>query len=48
VSNLIDVEPADVHNELPVVAVFLDVDGVRLPQFRPADQSAWQQTSARP
>jgi uncharacterized OB-fold protein len=38
VSNLIDVEPTDVTNEMPVVAIFVDVDGVRLPQFRPASR----------
>ena len=38
VSNLIDVTPRDVTNEMPVVVVFVDVDGVRLPQFRPASR----------
>ncbi len=37
VSNLQDIDPADVANDMPVEVVFLDVDGVRLPQFRPAN-----------
>lgn len=36
VSNLQDIEPADVENDIAVEVVFADVDGVRLPQFRPA------------
>jgi hypothetical protein len=36
VSNLRDVDIADVHNGMPVELMFADVDGVRLPQFRPA------------
>ncbi len=35
VSNLVDVEPADVHNDMPVEVVFVDHDGTVLPQFRP-------------
>jgi uncharacterized OB-fold protein len=36
VSNLHAVEPANVRNEMPLEVVFVDVDGVRLPQFQPA------------
>lgn len=35
VSNLQGTEPHEVHNDLVVEAVFVDVDGVQLPQFRP-------------
>ena len=35
VSNLLDVEVADVHNEMPVELCFAEIDGVLLPQFRP-------------
>jgi uncharacterized OB-fold protein len=34
VSNLVDLEVADVANDMKVEVVFRDVDGVRLPQFR--------------
>ncbi len=40
VSNLQDIEPAEVVNDMPVEVVFRDVDGVRLPQFRPATEAA--------
>jgi len=40
VSNLHGVDIADVRNEMPVEVVFMDVDGVRLPQFRPAGEVA--------
>jgi uncharacterized OB-fold protein len=36
VANLLGVDAADVVNDLPVELVFADIDGVRLPQFRPA------------
>ncbi len=36
VSNLRDVEVADVGNEMAVELTFADVDGTLLPQFRPA------------
>jgi uncharacterized OB-fold protein len=36
VSNLHDVEADDVSNDMDVEVVFVDVDGTRLPQFRPA------------
>jgi 3-oxo-4,17-pregnadiene-20-carboxyl-CoA hydratase alpha subunit len=36
VANLTGVEIDDVRNEMPVEACFLEVDGVLLPQFRPA------------
>jgi uncharacterized protein len=36
VSNLIYCEPDDIINDMPVEVVFVDVDAVRLPQFRPA------------
>jgi uncharacterized protein len=35
VSNLVDVDAADVRNEMRVELCFRTVDGVRLPQFRP-------------
>ena len=36
VSNLQDIDPKDVENNMAVEVVFMDVDGVRLPQFLPA------------
>jgi hypothetical protein len=36
VSNLQDIEPDDVENDMALEVAFRDVDGVRLPQFRPA------------
>ena len=36
VSNLQDIGAADVENDSAVEVVFAEVDGVRLPQFRPA------------
>jgi uncharacterized protein len=38
VSNLVDCEPGDVVNDMPVEVVFIDVDSVRLPQFRPVSR----------
>jgi hypothetical protein len=35
VGNLVDVEQADVRNEMAVEVCFRDHDGVTLPQFRP-------------
>jgi uncharacterized OB-fold protein len=35
VSNLQGIEPAAVRNDVALEVVFMDVDGVRLPQFRP-------------
>ena len=32
--NLVGSEPGEVRNELPVELVFVDYDGVLLPQFR--------------
>jgi len=40
VSNLHDVDARDVVNDMEVEVVFVDVDGVRLPQFRPAGPAA--------
>ncbi len=34
VSNLVGIDAGDVVNEMDVEVVFVDVDGVRLPQFR--------------
>jgi uncharacterized OB-fold protein len=36
VANLLDADPADVHNEMNVELYFAEIDGVLLPQFRPA------------
>jgi hypothetical protein len=36
VSNLQDIEPADVRNGMPVEVTFAEVGGVKLAQFRPA------------
>ncbi|MBV8949572.1 MAG: OB-fold domain-containing protein [Actinobacteria bacterium] len=36
VSNLVDVDRADVVNEMAVEVTFVDYDGTVLPQFRPA------------
>jgi uncharacterized OB-fold protein len=40
VGNLVDVEQAEVRNEMPVEVCFRDYDGVVLPQFRPAGGGA--------
>jgi uncharacterized protein len=40
VSNLQDVDPAQVVNDMPVEVVFREVDGMKLPQFRPAGSGA--------
>ena len=40
VSNLQDVEVANVKNDMPVEAVFADVDGFTLPQFRPVREAS--------
>jgi uncharacterized protein len=36
VSNLLGIDAADVRNEMPVELCFEEIDGVLLPQFRPA------------
>jgi uncharacterized protein len=36
VSNVIDVDVAAMRNEMPVTVCFVEHDGVKLPQFRPA------------
>jgi uncharacterized protein len=36
VSNLREIDPGDVRNDMDVEVTFAEVDGVRLPQFRPA------------
>lgn len=36
VSNLQEVRVADVRNDMAVECVFAEIDGVTLPQFRPA------------
>jgi uncharacterized OB-fold protein len=36
VSNLQDVEPANVTTGMPVEVTFTEIDGQKLPQFRPA------------
>ena len=40
VSNLVDIEAADVHNEMEVEVTFVDYDTCTLPQFRPTDRAA--------
>ena len=40
VSNLKDVEVANVKNDMPVEAVFAEVDGFTLPQFRPVQEGS--------
>jgi uncharacterized OB-fold protein len=40
VSNLHAIEPANVENDMPLEVVFVDVDGVRLPQFQPVQGKA--------
>jgi uncharacterized OB-fold protein len=39
VSNLVDVEPTDVRNDMAVELTFVDYAGTVLPQFRPAAPS---------
>jgi uncharacterized OB-fold protein len=36
VTNLVDVDPARVRNDMAVELIFVDYDGTVLPQFRPA------------
>jgi hypothetical protein len=38
VSNLRGINPSDVKNDMPVEIELLDVDGVMLPQVRPAHE----------
>jgi uncharacterized OB-fold protein len=40
VTNLVDVDPAAVSNDMAVEVTFREVEGVKLPQFRPAPGSA--------
>ena len=40
VSNLQDIDPADVENDMRLEVLFTEVDGVKLPQFRPAREGA--------
>jgi uncharacterized protein len=40
VSNLQDIDPAQVANDMDVEVVFRQIDGVKLPQFRPAGSGA--------
>jgi uncharacterized protein len=37
VSNLVEADPGDVRNDMPVEVVFVDYDGTVLPQFRRSD-----------
>jgi hypothetical protein len=39
VSNLVDIEPTEVRNGISVDLTFREIDGVKLPQFRPASAS---------
>ena len=36
VTNLVDVDPSAVSNDMAVTVTFRELDGVKLPQFRPA------------
>jgi hypothetical protein len=36
VTNLQGIDPADVRNDMPVELTFAELDGLMLPQFRPA------------
>jgi hypothetical protein len=40
VSNLVGIDAAEVENGMPLVVLFAEVDGVALPQFRPAGGGA--------
>jgi len=40
VSNLVGIDAAEVENGMPVEVLFAEVDGVALPQFRPAGGGA--------
>lgn len=40
VSNLQDVDPAGVRNDMRLEVLFTEVDGVKLPQFRPEREGA--------
>lgn len=40
VTNLVDVDSADVRNDMPVELTFVDHDGTVLPQFRPSSEGA--------
>ena len=39
VANLIDADLGEVRNEMPVELCFAEIDGVLLPQFRPASEA---------
>jgi uncharacterized OB-fold protein len=39
VTNLVDVDPSAVSNDMAVTVTFRELDGVKLPQFRPASAS---------
>ncbi|CAB4728979.1 unannotated protein [freshwater metagenome] len=47
VSNLVDVELVDVHNEMRVELCFRVIDDVKLPQFRPAPSPSRQTPSVQ-
>jgi 3-oxo-4,17-pregnadiene-20-carboxyl-CoA hydratase alpha subunit len=40
VSNLVEVAMEDVRNDMAVELTFAEVDGVKLPQFRPVPEAA--------
>jgi uncharacterized OB-fold protein len=40
VSNLVGIDAAEVENGMPLEVLFAEVDGVALPQFRPAGGGA--------
>lgn len=46
VSNLCDIDVADVHNDMPVQLCFREVDGVMLPQFIEAASGAGEASDA--
>ena len=39
VSNLQEVEESQVRNDMPVEVMFMEIDQVALPQFRPAREA---------
>ena len=39
VTNLVDVDPSAVSNDMAVTVTFRELDGIKLPQFRPATAS---------
>lgn len=46
VTNLVDVDPSAVSNDMAVAVTFRELDGVKLPQFRPAATPAGAVASA--